>query len=317
MNSLSEFVIGATSVVRTLAVCLMIARADPLVQGGNVRAARKDESPPNGLAAAASRERDPTALATFAQDRSGAFVSPLHALQMHAQLAGRAKFLKDERAFEAAADRFDLRGLTGVVLLAAERVVENANEIAYVVGDALRARRTAVEHVDDLDFVRDTAPTDQNIVRVQIAMIFMPMVDLFDARGERVEQMECLEDVQSLSRLPIKELTQQSPFHVFGNEKRHRHAVNIDRLLRVVLNENGAIPELMKLPGIEFRGSVFAVALREEEFPGSDDAGSPLPQLINLPFPTCSQEGNHFVLAGKKRAWLEAERRKPTRTRPP
>jgi hypothetical protein len=123
-----------------------------------------------------------------------------------------------------------------------------------------------------------------------------------------MKQVESLKRMEPPPRLPAEEIREELPLDVFGDQHRNRSPSQEDGFLGVIVDDDGAVAELVKLPGVEFRGLVAQVAMREEELRRALDAGALLADPIHLAFPASSEAGNDFVFAGERAPGDEMER---------
>ena len=80
--------------------------------------------------------------------------------------------------------------------------------------------RPPVEHVDQLQIERQPVASHDHVLVVQVAVVLAEIVDLLDARGQGVQQVQSPETIGSpLARLPRDELAKQLAFHVFRDQE--------------------------------------------------------------------------------------------------
>jgi len=231
----------------------------------------------------------------------------MQSFKVFAQLPGGAEFAENKGALESAADAFDLSWLPGVVLLAPDGVVENPHQVADVVVDVFLPRRAPLEHIEQFEVKPQPVPLDDDVFGVEVAVVFAQVVDALNARRQRVEQVEPLKGRQPLARLAGEKLQQDIPFDKLRNQKRHRGPAEGNRILRLILDHDGAVTELVQFFRVPVRDLVFGVAVGEEELGRALDAGGKLPDFVDFAFPAGSQHGDDFVLPGELPSGREIE----------
>ena len=156
-------------------------------------------------------------------------------------IAGGVKALEDEGVFEAADDVFDDGGLSFVVGPAADEGVEDHDEVEDVSLDLGACGFAQVKEVDDADVKADAGASDEDVVVVDVAVVFAACVDGGDAAGQGVEDVEGLEWAESATGLGGEEVAELLSVDEFGDDDDDLVASDGDELLVVVLEEDGAV----------------------------------------------------------------------------
>src|SRR5690606_2664552 len=194
-----------------------------------------------------------------------------------------------------------------VVARPAQHLVEDAHQVHDVRLDVLPLRRRPFVQVEQLEIEAEPVPVNDDVLRVQVAVIFARVVHLLHALDQRVQEVHRRERLQALPRLAPHEVAELLAFHVLRDEYRDGHAPPDQLLARVVLDDDGAVPELVQLARVELRGTVAAVALREEELRCALDARGALHDLVDLSLPAHAEELHDLVLATDDPARLQVE----------
>lgn len=222
---------------------------------------------------------------------------------------GGFEFFEDKASFEAADDVFDGLWLFAVVFFAAEHVVEYLYEVDDVVLHVFRARGAALVQVKEFELEAKADALDDDIVRVQVAVVFFHAVDAFNAGGERVEEVDGGERAESFTGLPVNERAEQFALDEFGDEEGDGPVVEV-AVLRIVLDDDAAVAELVEFFGVVFAGLVAFVPLWVEEFGRSFNAGGEFFDEVDFAFPALAEELEDFVFAvddfaGREVKWLD------------
>lgn len=123
-----------------------------------------------------------------------------------------------------------------------------------------------------------------------------------------MQEVEPLEGGDPALALAPQKRAQQLSFHELRDEKRHVPAVEVVRLLRVVLNQDRAVSQLVELLGVNTGAGVANVPLRKKEFAGARNARAPLAELVHFSFPARAERLDHLVLVVDDQARFETER---------
>lgn len=115
---------------------------------------------------------------------------------------------------EPADNVFDFRGQFGIVFLPAEDFVEDADELDDVEADVLGAFFAPMVQVEQFELEAKANALDDDVVRVQIAVVFARAVDAFDAGGERVQKVHGGKGVQALAGLAFEKVRKLLTFNV-------------------------------------------------------------------------------------------------------
>lgn len=84
---------------------------------------------------------------------------------------------------------------------AAQYVIEDTYEITDVVTDILGVKRTPVVHVDEFDNERKSLPSDDDIIIMEVTMVFTGPVYLLDPGGQGMEQVQSFKRCKSFAWL--------------------------------------------------------------------------------------------------------------------
>jgi hypothetical protein len=195
-----------------------------------------------------------------------------------------------------------------VVPASADAFVENLDGTDEIVAAALaRCIGGPVVEIQQLEPEAQSEVSDDDVLHVQVAVVFAHQVDLFDAPDQRVQQMQAYIGLQSVSWRGGHELLQHHAFDIFRNQHRDRRFVEQDLFLGMVLDQDRGLPELVQLAGVELRGFVRRVAVREEELGGTLNAGAQLADFVNLALPAVADFIQYLVFIGNAPPGLEVE----------
>ena len=197
--------------------------------------------------------------------------------------------------------------MSGVVLLPAQGFVEHPHHFHHVVADILLLRRVPVKQVQQLELEAEAVALHDDVVAVQVSVVLAGAVNAFESLGERVEKVQASERRQPLARLPGDELRQHFAFDVVGDQVFDHVTTDPHRVLGVVLDHDGAVPQLVQLLRVQFRYALALVSLGEHELRRALDAGLALAHQVDLAFPSLAEERDHLVLAGKHPSRREPE----------
>ncbi len=101
-------------------------------------------------------------------------------------MANRRETFQNQGAFEAKANMFDFRRLLCVETRPAERVVQNADEIADIIVESVALRSRPMEKIENLQIEPQSITLDDDIVGVEIAMIFPGPVNALQSGDESI-----------------------------------------------------------------------------------------------------------------------------------
>ena len=79
---------------------------------------------------------------------------------------------QDQCAFQSTANGFHFARMPRIVLRPTQSIVEDMDQADDVILDVLSLRRRPVKHVHNFQIKPETIATDDDIVRMQIAVIF-------------------------------------------------------------------------------------------------------------------------------------------------
>jgi hypothetical protein len=143
---------------------------------------------------------------------------------------------------------------------------------------------------------------------MEIAVVLAKAMDALDSLYQRVEEVESLERMQPSAGLTLEKVGEELSLDVLRDQHGDRSAPDEDRLFRVVVDDDGAVAELVELPGVELRRLVPQVPVGKEELRRALDAGASLSNPVDLALPAAPQAGNDFVFSGEGAPWNEIER---------
>ena len=219
-----------------------------------------------------------------------------------------AEFFYYETALQPAAYFLYFAGVFGIPACTAYGIIKYADEIAYIVTDIISIGCAPVVHVDDLYMEGKTLPLDDDIVVVQITVVFAGPVYRFDTGSKRMQEVKSFEYREPLAGLMFQEGAEEFALDIFRHEKEYRGATIGYAFLCMILDENWTVAQLVQFSGVEFRSSFCDIPLREEKFGGAFYLAFPFAYPVHFSFPPAAEERNHFIFPGKNPARLEAER---------
>lgn len=124
-------------------------------------------------------------------------------------MSSRPELADDQRSLQSAAYTLDFLWKFAVMPCAAQDIIEDSDEIADIVADVFCIGRAPIVHVDEFYSERESLTLDDDVVIVEVAVIFACAVYLLDARGEGMQQVESLEWCEALTRLARHEIAEQ------------------------------------------------------------------------------------------------------------
>lgn len=187
--------------------------------------------------------------------------------------------------------------------------MEQVNQVQEVVLIAFSlARRFPVEEVQDLEVKREPVALHDDVSGMEIAVVLPEAMDALDSLDQGVEQVESLERMQPSPGLTLEKVGEELSLDVLRDQHGDRSAPDEDRLFRVVVDDDGAVAELVELPGVELRRLVPQVPMGKEELRRALDARAPLSNPVDLALPAAPEAGDDLVLAGEGTPGNEIER---------
>lgn len=100
---------------------------------------------------------------------------------------GAFKFFQNQVLLQSATDVFDHRRLFGVMPGSAEGVIEQADQPANVLLHIFLSERPPVEQVQEFEFEIQAELVDDDVVGMQVAVVFLQQMNLLDSPRERVQ----------------------------------------------------------------------------------------------------------------------------------
>mgnify|MGYP007067077816 FL=1 len=120
-------------------------------------------------------------------------------------------------------------------------------------------------------------------------MVLPRVVDPLQARSQPVEEVQTLENAQSLARLSGQKLAQEIPFDQLGHKKSYLLSAKLKGFTRVILNKYGEVAKFVEFAGIDSRGASPQIAMGKEKLACAFDVGFQFAQFIDFAFPAASQ----------------------------
>src|SRR3569832_457872 len=202
----------------------------------------------------------------------------------------------------------------------ADRIVEKPDQINDVVVNVLGGGCAPMKHVEQLEFEAETVTLHDDVIGMQIAVIFPQLVYRLDASRQGVQEVHGQKGVEALARLACEEMAEQLAHNELGDQEGDGHAAIIDLVLRVVLDHDRALPQLVQLFRVKQRGLVALVAVWKEKLGGALAARGELAYEIDLTHPPHTQKKDDNIMAARRRARAGgggggARRRGPARAR--
>jgi hypothetical protein len=156
-----------------------------------------------------------------------------------------------------------------------------------------------VEEVEEPEVEADSAAADQDVPRVEVAVVVTGGVDALDADGERVEQVQPFERAEAVAGLPARDVDQRLALDEVADQAGGPGVADPDLLGVVVLDEDGAVAQPLELPGVIARRAVARIAPRVEELRRARDPGALLGDAVDLALPAGTQQVLDSVLPGE------------------
>jgi len=222
-------------------------------------------------------------------------------------MANRREAFQNQGAFEPQANMFDFRRLLCVETRPAERVVQNADEIADVIVESVALRARPVEEVENLQIETQSITLDDDIVGVEIAMIFPGLVNALQSDDESMEKMHGLSGMESSTRLALQESREQLALDILGDEDRDELPSQGDDFLRMVVDDDRTSSQLVEFPGVGFGGLVARIAMGEKQLCRTLDVRVLFPDLVYLTLPTAAKARHDLVFPSQYPPGFELE----------
>ena len=108
--------------------------------------------------------------------------------------------------FETAAYIFNHSGLFGVISLAAQEVIEDPDSINQILLDIFPCRLLPVKAIQQFEVKSQAIAADDDIIVMEITVIFPQQVDLFESLHQSMEEMQRLEGTQMPAGLAPDEI---------------------------------------------------------------------------------------------------------------
>src|SRR5690606_3084172 len=159
----------------------------------------------------------------------------------------------------------------------------------YIVLVLIRLARIPFEEIDYFDLEIEAPTSHHDVVCVQVAMRFLQLVNRGYSAAKRVKQVQRFEGSEPSARLLFEQIREHLSVSKLGKQEGNRLVLIEDLLLRDVLNNDGAMPQLVQLAGIELESPVVRIAMRKKELCRPVDAGHDLPNTKDFTFPTTTQ----------------------------
>ena len=226
---------------------------------------------------------------------------------MLAEFSGAGEAFGDNGAFESGADELGFAGVLGIAFFAAEYIVEEADRVADVVVDMFAGDFAAIEEVDDLEFEGGAFAADEDVVGVEVAVVFAGVVDHFESGGELAQEDERFEEGEAFAGLTLDEAGEGFAFVEAGNKEVDLVAADIAAVVGVVTDDEGAEGELLGFLRVTSQRLVVDVALGIKELGRATDAGGAFEDSVHLAFPAVAQEAVDHVFVAQLFAGLKIE----------
>ena len=112
---------------------------------------------------------------------------PFEGFDMFPKAGGAFKFFQNQVLLQSATDVFDHRRLLGVMPGPTEGVIEQADQSANVLLYIFLPERPPVEQVQEFEFEIQAELIDDDVVGMQVAVVFPQQMNLLDSPRERVQ----------------------------------------------------------------------------------------------------------------------------------
>ena len=147
--------------------------------------------------------------------------------------------------FETAAYIFNYGGLPGVIPLAAQEVIEDPDSINQILLDIFPCRLLPVKAIQQFEVKSQAIAADDDIIVMEVTVIFPQQVNLFEPLHQSMEKVQRLESAQAPAGLAPDEFRQHQSVYIFGNENGNRLFAMQEFFLGMIVNDNGAVPQLV------------------------------------------------------------------------
>ena len=222
-------------------------------------------------------------------------------------MANRREAPQNQRTFEPKTDMFDCRGLFRVETRPTECIVQDADQVADIIVKRVALRAWPMKKVENLQIEVQTVTLHDDIVGMEITMIFPGPVKALQPDDESIEKMHGLSGMKSSSRLALQEIREQLALYILGDEDRDELPAQRDNLLRMVLDDNGTSSQFVEFSGIGFGRLVARIALGEEQLCGTLDVCVLFPDLVYLTLPATAKARHDLVLPSQYPPGFELE----------
>ncbi len=102
------------------------------------------------------------------------------------EMGNRRESLQNQGTFEPKTNMFDFRGLFFVETRPTECIVQDADQVADIIVKSVALRAWPMEKVENLQIEAQTVTLHDDIVGVEIAMIFPGLVDALQSDDESI-----------------------------------------------------------------------------------------------------------------------------------
>ena len=117
--------------------------------------------------------------------------------------------------------------------------------------------------------------------------------------------MHGLKRTHAFPGLTSQKTTEQFAFDVLGYQIGDGNTMVGNRILHVILDDDGALLQFVELFRVENRRPVALIAMRKKELRRSFDSRHPFADEIYFPFPSGAEISNDLITAAQQFTWPE------------
>lgn len=168
---------------------------------------------------------------------------PFEGFEVDAEGGHGGEAFFDQVAAEAEANGFDFGGLFGVGFAAAEAFMKNGDGVGDVLALFVSGGATPIVKVDQRHVVADAAWLDEDVLAVDVAVVFAHGVDGFESAHEVVEYVQRLVGGEAIATVMFEKIFERFTFDKVGDEGDTFFGADGDDFGVVVLQDDGAVAQ--------------------------------------------------------------------------
>lgn len=165
-------------------------------------------------------------------------------------------------------------------------------------------RFAPVVEVDEFEFEANAAGVDENVFGVNVGVVFVHAVDIFEAADELVENAHGDIGRNAIAAVVANPAFEGDAFAEFTDHDDDALAADGDFFAVVVLEDDGALAEFVEFSGMLDGGVVFDGGVGVINFGGAEDAGAVFADAVDFAFAAGAEEAfNGVMFADTASGW--------------